>query len=163
MILICILNCSNWMKKPSRTLPSTLSPHTNVQAKPPDSWPRVQKITPVRGCPCSGELLFLKCLTQPLFKALLFQENGGPCSRPSLFRRMDPGYQVPLSPWKPGSTVKPQPQFLEWPWKPGSTVNSHPHSDPGNQVQLWNPSLSPPQWPWKPSPKMCMWEFQLNI
>ena len=23
---------------------------------------------------------------------------------------MDPGYQVPLSPWKPGSTVKPQPQ-----------------------------------------------------
>ena len=43
-------------------------------------------------------------------------------------------------PWKPGSTVKPQPLFLEWPWKPGSTVNPHPHSDPGNQVQLWTPT-----------------------
>ena len=37
-------------------LPSTLSPHTNVQTKPPDSWPRAQKkITPVRGSPCSGD------------------------------------------------------------------------------------------------------------
>ena len=43
MILICVLNCSNWMKKPSRPLPSTLSPHTSVQAKPPDSWPRAKK------------------------------------------------------------------------------------------------------------------------
>ena len=30
-------------KKPSRPLPSTLSPHTSVQAKPPDSWPRAKK------------------------------------------------------------------------------------------------------------------------
>ena len=30
-------------EKPSRPLPSTLSPHTSVQAKPPDSWPRAKK------------------------------------------------------------------------------------------------------------------------
>ena len=30
-------------EKTSRPLPSTLSPHTSVQAKPPDSWPRAKK------------------------------------------------------------------------------------------------------------------------
>ena len=43
-------------EKTSRPLPSTLSPHTSVQAKPPDSWPRAKKkVTPVRGSPCSGD------------------------------------------------------------------------------------------------------------
>ena len=58
MILICVLNCSNWMKKPSRPLPSTLSPHTSVQAKPPDSWPRAEKNNP-----CSRFSLFRRLVT----------------------------------------------------------------------------------------------------
>ena len=39
-------------------LPSTLSPHTNVQTKPPDSWPRAKKNNP-----CSRFSLFRRLVT----------------------------------------------------------------------------------------------------
>ena len=58
-------------------------------------------------------------------------------------------------PWKPGSTVKPQPQFLEWPWKPGSTVTPPPHSDPGNQVPRC--ACGNFNWIYKFSRKRCWW------